>query len=184
MGRQACERVVVAGQKRGGGTRAGRDGGRRGSPSTATLPPCLPLKMPIQHVVAFQYKPGTPAASVDEVARAFLALKDDCKLPTGDAYISRLQGGRQDSPEGQHRAMEHVYLVEFEVSPGPEPCLRFQQTEPSTPSNQNDDDRRFYLDKDPVHETFKARHRDRDRPRRNGADGLPLLSTGSRRTFD
>lgn len=75
--------------------------------------------MPIQHVVAFQYKAGTPTERITEVARAFLALKDECKRPTGasgGSYIVRLQGGRQDSPEGQHRAMEHVYLVEFEVS--------------------------------------------------------------------
>lgn len=75
-------------------------------------------QMPIQHVVAFQYKAGTPAERMAEVARAFLALKDECRRPSSGAYIVRLQGGRQDSPEGQDRSMQHVYLVEFEVRSG------------------------------------------------------------------
>lgn len=77
--------------------------------------------MPIQHVVAFKFKPSAAADQLADVARAFVALKQQCvrPAPSGERYIARLVGGRQDSSEGADQGLQHVYLVEFEVRERP-----------------------------------------------------------------
>lgn len=72
--------------------------------------------MPVQHVVAFKFKASTSSVQLDEVAKAFLKLKEMCRRQDGSGpYISRLSGGKQDSPEGAHQGTQQVFLVEFEV---------------------------------------------------------------------
>ncbi|EKG17969.1 Dimeric alpha-beta barrel [Macrophomina phaseolina MS6] len=89
--------------------------------------------MPIIHVVQFGFKPEVSKERVDEVCRRMLALKDTCIHPTTQKpYIKSGIGGRDNSPEGAQGGVTHVFISEFE----------------------NEEDRKYYLEKDPSHLDF------------------------------
>ncbi|KAG8997741.1 hypothetical protein FRB94_014036 [Tulasnella sp. JGI-2019a] len=86
------------------------------------------------HIVSFKYTSTTSESAKMTVAQAFLALKTECiSRSTGRPYIVSLQGGRNNSREGFDKGLEHVYVLEFAT----------------------EDDRLYYLDKDPAHDKFK-----------------------------
>jgi len=88
----------------------------------------------IQHLVQFAYKPEVTASHRQEVASAFLALKDECKHPdTAEPYILSLVGGKDNSPEGLADGLEHAFIVTFASAA----------------------DRDYYTFKDPAHQKFK-----------------------------
>jgi hypothetical protein len=62
----------------------------------------------VKHIVVFKYKAGATSGQIDEVTRAFKALKD--KIPG----IIAFQYGVNNSPENLHKGFTHVYLLTFE----------------------------------------------------------------------
>ena len=60
----------------------------------------------IVHMVMFRYQPTLSQSTKNDVASAFLALKDSCRLPDGSRYIVSLDGGSFASPEGRGKGLE------------------------------------------------------------------------------
>ncbi|KAI1340639.1 stress responsive A/B barrel domain protein [Xylariaceae sp. FL0016] len=91
--------------------------------------------MAIYHVVMFQFKSLVPPDEVQAACDRMLALGDKCMRPTTQKpYVKTLGGGRENSPEGMNNGMTHVFISQFE----------------------NEDDRTYYLQKDPAHLDFVA----------------------------
>ncbi|KAK4507093.1 hypothetical protein PRZ48_000827 [Zasmidium cellare] len=89
--------------------------------------------MPIIHIVLFEFKPSTNHAQVEDVCKRMLALQDKCVHPqTNKPYVKSYGGGRDTSPEGLQGAFSHGFVSEF----------------------QNEEDRKYYLEKDPAHLEF------------------------------
>lgn len=91
-----------------------------------------------------------------------LALKDKCIHPTTkESYLKSLVGGRDNSPEGrQVRLRAHFsspspgkLTVEFSW------CSVFQRgiTHAFVAEFENEEDRKYYLEKDPEHSAFVQR---------------------------
>jgi len=93
----------------------------------------------IVHIVMFQYHPTVSALTTNNVSSAFIALKDSCHLPDGSRYIVSIDGGRNNSPEGFGKGMEHAFVVTFRSLA----------------------ERDYYLDRDPAHQIFKASIREK-----------------------
>ncbi|KAL8281135.1 hypothetical protein RQP46_006493 [Phenoliferia psychrophenolica] len=87
----------------------------------------------ITHIVHFEYKPEVSGTERHLIASKFLALLDTCSL-AGKPYILSATGGKNNSPEGASRGLEHSFVLTFATL----------------------EDRDYYLDKDPAHQIFKA----------------------------
>ncbi|EAA65797.1 hypothetical protein AN1204.2 [Aspergillus nidulans FGSC A4] len=90
--------------------------------------------MPITHIVMFQVKQGLSAETVNDLCLRMLSLKDKCIHPVSQKpYIISSSGGIDNSPEGmQKNGITHAFVVEF----------------------ANEEDRAYYLEKDPAHLEF------------------------------
>ncbi|WPH04959.1 Hypothetical protein R9X50_00785600 [Acrodontium crateriforme] len=89
--------------------------------------------MPIMHIVLFEFKPTLHKAQVDDICTRMLALPQKCRHPsTGQLYLKSHSGGRDTSPEGLQGAFTHGFISEF----------------------ANEEDRKYYLEKDPDHLAF------------------------------
>ncbi|EOA91147.1 hypothetical protein ACJQWK_11239 [Exserohilum turcicum] len=89
--------------------------------------------MTIIHVVLFEWKPTATPDQIAEACKRMLELKDQCIHPTSQKpYIRSFTGGKNNSPEGQAGNSTHGFVVEFE----------------------NEEDRDYYVFKDPVHQEF------------------------------
>ncbi|KXL41944.1 hypothetical protein M433DRAFT_150247 [Acidomyces richmondensis BFW] len=90
--------------------------------------------MPIMHIVLFEFKPNVTHAQVEDVCTRMLALAQTCLHPaTKQPYVTSYGGGRDNSPEGlQVGAFTHAFISSF----------------------QNEDDRTYYLERDPAHLAF------------------------------
>ncbi|KAF2236684.1 dabb-domain-containing protein [Viridothelium virens] len=89
--------------------------------------------MTIVHVVLFEFKPNTTHKQVHDVCNRMLGLGQKCVHPdTQKKYIKSARGGRDNSPEGHQGGFSHGFVFEFE----------------------NEDDRKYYLEKDPAHLDF------------------------------
>ncbi|KAK7518465.1 stress responsive A/B barrel domain-containing protein [Phyllosticta citriasiana] len=89
--------------------------------------------MAIIHIIQFSFKPEVPKEQVDDVCRRILALKDKCIHPTTKKpYIKSFVGGRESSAEGLQGGVTHIFVSEIE----------------------SDEDRRYYIEKDPAHLDF------------------------------
>ncbi|KUJ15011.1 uncharacterized protein LY89DRAFT_686591 [Mollisia scopiformis] len=87
----------------------------------------------IVHIVMFEFKEEATAEQVTDVCDRMLALKQKCLHPTTKKpYVKMGMGGKQNSPEGLTGGMTHIFVEEFE----------------------NEQDREYYLNKDPVHLAF------------------------------
>jgi hypothetical protein len=62
----------------------------------------------MKHIVIFKYKAGATAGEINEVTKAFQALKD--KIPG----IISFEYGANNSPENLNKGFTHVYLITFE----------------------------------------------------------------------
>ncbi|MCJ1347007.1 hypothetical protein MMC31_005227 [Peltigera leucophlebia] len=92
--------------------------------------------MDIVHIVMFQFKDIASAEQVQDASDCMLALQSACVHPTtNQPYVKSIIGGKDNSPEGLQNGITHVFIAEFET----------------------DDDRKYYLDKDPAHIAFKQR---------------------------
>jgi hypothetical protein len=65
-------------------------------------------RKPVKHIVLFKYKAAASHAQINEVTKAFEALKD--KIPG----ITSFEYGVNNSPENLNKGFTHVYLVTFE----------------------------------------------------------------------
>jgi len=89
--------------------------------------------MAIVHIVLFQFKPTVEEATVKDVSQRMLGLRQKCLHPTSNQpYIKASVGGKDNSPEGQSGGLSHGFVVEFD----------------------NEEDRDYYLKKDPAHLAF------------------------------
>lgn len=61
----------------------------------------------VKHVVVFKYKNTATSAQIDEVTKAFIALKG--KIPG----ITSFEYGVNNSPENLNKGFTHVYLLTF-----------------------------------------------------------------------
>ncbi|KAF2212368.1 hypothetical protein CERZMDRAFT_59260 [Cercospora zeae-maydis SCOH1-5] len=95
--------------------------------------------MAIIHIVLFEFKPTVTHAQVEDVCTRMLALKDSCLHPTtNQKYVKSYGGGRDTSPEGLQGGFSHGFVSEFE----------------------SEEDRKYYLEKDPAHLEFVASLKD------------------------
>ncbi|GAB7349103.1 hypothetical protein MBLNU459_g8053t1 [Dothideomycetes sp. NU459] len=89
--------------------------------------------MAIVHIVLFEFKPTAEREVITDVCGRMLALSDKCLHPTSNKpYVKSHGGGRDNSPEGHQGAFTHGFVFEFE----------------------SEDDRKYYLEKDPAHLEF------------------------------
>ncbi|KAI1860306.1 uncharacterized protein JN550_011572 [Neoarthrinium moseri] len=109
--------------------------------------------MTIYHIVLFKFKSLVPVEEVNAVCGSelawiwklvnteqacdrMLALKTNCKHPeTQQEYVRTSIGGSNNSPEDAANGFTHAFISEFE----------------------NDQARKFYLEKDPAHLEFVKR---------------------------
>ncbi|KAF7550409.1 hypothetical protein G7Z17_g5740 [Cylindrodendrum hubeiense] len=91
---------------------------------------------PITHIVMFKFKAEVSTTEVKTINESMLALKDHCLHPeTGKPYILSSKGGRDNSIEGLQDGITHAFVVEF----------------------VSDEDREYYVTKDPAHREFVQR---------------------------
>ncbi|PYI10635.1 dabb-domain-containing protein [Aspergillus sclerotiicarbonarius CBS 121057] len=87
----------------------------------------------ITHIVQFQFKSSTSTEKIQEACAHLVSLKEKCLHPTTQQpYIRSFKAGKQDSPEGMNNGITHVFVMQFE----------------------NNQDREYYLTKDPAHIGF------------------------------
>ena len=68
----------------------------------------LPKKNEVKHIVIFKYKASATPEQIDEVTKAFKALKG--KIPG----IVSFEYGVNNSPENLNKGFTHAYLLTFE----------------------------------------------------------------------
>ena len=61
----------------------------------------------LQHVVSFKFKDGASSVQIENVEKAFVALKG--KIPE----IVSLEWGTNNSPEGLNKGFTHCFIVTF-----------------------------------------------------------------------
>jgi len=89
--------------------------------------------MTIMHIVLFEFKPTVELSIIKDVCARMLALKSQCLHPkTEQPYIVSTVGGRDNSPEGHQGGFSHGFVTHFD----------------------NEEDRSYYLNKDPAHLGF------------------------------
>ncbi|KAH7317313.1 stress responsive A/B barrel domain-containing protein [Rhexocercosporidium sp. MPI-PUGE-AT-0058] len=89
--------------------------------------------MGIIHIVMFEFKAEVTAEEITDVCNRMLALKDKCVHPTTNTpYVKMAIGGKDNSPEGIGGGITRAFVGEFE----------------------NEEDRKYYLEKDPAHLAF------------------------------
>jgi len=90
--------------------------------------------MPLVHIVLFEFKPNVHSSVVHDACERMLALRENCIHPTTkQPYILDSSGGRDNSPEGQQvGGFSHGFVSHF----------------------ANEEDRKYYLEKDPAHLAF------------------------------
>jgi len=66
----------------------------------------------LQHVVSFKFKDGASSAQIENVEKAFVALKG--KIPE----IISLEWGTNNSPEGLNKGFTHCFIVTFKDEKG------------------------------------------------------------------
>jgi hypothetical protein len=97
--------------------------------STSTIP----VRMPITHVLLASFKADAKPEAVDKVCKQFVALKETCLHPdTKKPYILSARGGKNNSPEDNHKGMTHGFVMEF----------------------KDETDRDYFLNTDPSHKAF------------------------------
>ncbi|EOO03409.1 putative stress responsive a b barrel domain protein [Phaeoacremonium minimum UCRPA7] len=89
--------------------------------------------MGIIHIVMFSFQPLATPEEVKGVCNGMLELKDKCLHPeTNKPYLKMGIGGINNSPEGIGGGITHAFVSEFD----------------------SEEDRRYYLEKDPAHLAF------------------------------
>ncbi|KAI1468327.1 stress responsive A/B barrel domain protein [Daldinia caldariorum] len=89
--------------------------------------------MGIFHVVLFKFKALVTPEEIKAACVRMLALGSNCIHPTSKKpYVKVHGGGRDNSPEGKQLGMTHIFIFEFD----------------------SEEDREYYLYKDPAHAEF------------------------------
>ncbi|KAI0003517.1 stress responsive A/B barrel domain protein [Xylariaceae sp. FL0662B] len=95
--------------------------------------------MTIYHIVLFKFKSLVPPEEIEAACERMLALGTNCIHPVSQkSYVKVVGGGRDNSPENAQNGMTHPFIFQFE----------------------NEEDRKYYLEKDPAHLAFVASIRD------------------------
>ena len=117
----------------------------------------------------FQFGPSVTSTTKSNVSSAFVALKDSCRLLDGSRYIVSIDGGLNNSPEGQGKGFEVSPIVPVLSSPLCKRRLAVTRTfrhflRPCSYISKHAyvltfrsvAERDYYLDRDPAHQIFKA----------------------------
>ncbi|KAF7526196.1 hypothetical protein G7054_g10854 [Neopestalotiopsis clavispora] len=89
--------------------------------------------MTIYHIVQFKFKSLVPLEEVKAACDRMVALRTGCKHPdTGVEYVKTSVGGVNNSPENFANGFTHAFISQFD----------------------NEEDRAYYLEKDPAHLAF------------------------------
>ncbi|OBT69583.1 hypothetical protein VE03_00868 [Pseudogymnoascus sp. 23342-1-I1] len=89
--------------------------------------------MTIIHIVIFEFAADAEAEAVNDICKRMLNLSNTCRHPeNGQQYVFNGMGGKNNSPEGQAGGLTHAFISRF----------------------VNEADRKYYLEKDPVHLAF------------------------------
>ncbi|KAI1136406.1 dabb-domain-containing protein [Hypoxylon sp. FL0543] len=95
--------------------------------------------MAIYHIVLFKFKDLIPLEEERAACGRMLDLAANCIHPTSQKpYVKMLGGGKDNSPEGLSGGITHAFIAQFE----------------------NEEDRNYYVDKDPAHLAFVASIKD------------------------
>ncbi|KAI0880472.1 dabb-domain-containing protein [Annulohypoxylon maeteangense] len=95
--------------------------------------------MTVYHIVQFQFKALVPPDEDKAACQRVLDLETNCLHPASQKpYVKVLGGGKDNSLEGQQHGMTHAFILQFE----------------------NEDDRRYHVEKDPAQLEFAASIRD------------------------
>ncbi|MEO7100908.1 MAG: Dabb family protein [Luteolibacter sp.] len=62
---------------------------------------------PYRHIVLFKFKDGAPAAEIEKIEKAFVALKGSTGL------VQKMEWGTNVSPEGKADGYTHCFFVTF-----------------------------------------------------------------------
>lgn len=88
---------------------------------------------PIVHIVTFEFAPELDQSGKDTVCQDILSLRQTCIHPTTQKpYISSFTGGKDNSIEGLQGGLTHVFVAHFD----------------------SEEDRKYYIEKDPAHLAF------------------------------
>jgi hypothetical protein len=66
----------------------------------------------LQHVVSFKFKEGTSTAQIEQIEKAFVALKGKI------SEIVKLEWGTNNSPEELNKGFTHCFIVTFKDETG------------------------------------------------------------------
>ncbi|KAI0836860.1 dabb-domain-containing protein [Hypoxylon sp. FL0890] len=95
--------------------------------------------MAIYHIVLFKFKDLIPPEEEQAACSRMLGLAANCIHPTSQKpYLKMLGGGKDNSPEGLQGGITHAFIAQFE----------------------NEEDRKYYIEKDPAHHAFIASVKD------------------------
>ncbi|KAI1371960.1 dabb-domain-containing protein [Hypoxylon crocopeplum] len=95
--------------------------------------------MTIYHIVLLKFKDLVPQEEDKAACNRMLALETNCIHPTTQkTYLKVIGGGRDNSPEALQNDMTYAFILQFE----------------------NEEDRKYYLEKDPAHLEFGASIKD------------------------
>ncbi|CZT16712.1 uncharacterized protein RCC_02547 [Ramularia collo-cygni] len=91
--------------------------------------------MSILHIVMFQFKPSISTTQIHNICTNMLSLSQKCLHPESQQpYVKSYGGGKDTSPEGLQGGLTHAFISEF----------------------QSEEDRTYYLQRDPAHLAFVA----------------------------
>ncbi|KFY23654.1 hypothetical protein V491_02462, partial [Pseudogymnoascus sp. VKM F-3775] len=86
--------------------------------------------MTIIHIVLFEFAADADPKAVNDICKRMLNLSNTCRHPeNGQQYVFNGTGGKNNSPEGLDGGLTHAFISHF----------------------VSEEDRKYYLEKDPVH---------------------------------
>ncbi|OTA65983.1 dabb-domain-containing protein [Hypoxylon sp. EC38] len=95
--------------------------------------------MAIYHIVLFKFRDLVSPEEEQAACTRMLSLAANCIHPTSQKpYVKMIGGGRDNSPEGMQGGITHAFIAQFE----------------------SEEDRKYYLEKDPAHLEFIASVKD------------------------
>ncbi|KAI2471072.1 dabb-domain-containing protein [Annulohypoxylon bovei var. microspora] len=94
--------------------------------------------MAIFHILLFRFKALVPPEEDKAACQRLLDFETDCIHPTSQKPYVKVLGGKDNSVEGRQDGMTHAFILQFE----------------------NEEDRKYFLEKDPTHLEFSAGMRD------------------------
>ncbi|KAI1385368.1 dabb-domain-containing protein [Hypoxylon trugodes] len=95
--------------------------------------------MAIFHIILLKFKDLVTPEEAKAACERMLALGNNCIHPTTQKpYVKVIGGGKDNSPGGRQNGMTHAFITQFD----------------------NEEDRKYYAEKDPAHFEYIASVKD------------------------